>query len=285
MDDESAGLACLNDRRKTMNLILASSVVLFYDHILTFASEIQYMWRRKVTISATLFFVARYPALAGAMLVLFPTSLLFQRTLLVLWLIASVSSELVLALRVWALWERRRWILVVLCLLFITWLVLTILSVKDGLVLLSLSGNVQSIVHYRCRAPASLSKYLWLVPYLGILFFEAGIIGLTFVRIMRLRRTTSRSFRPFLDMLWRYGLFYYVFALGLNIFNITLVLQDQSPELRAGGTQLQACFHTIMATRMILHLAGMTRDTSGFKSWATGVLTTNIDYELEDFPP
>lgn len=63
------------------------------------------MWRRKVTISATLFFVARYPALAGAMLVLFPvsmpsvhavnsvgltvahtdcrqTSLLFQRTLL-----------------------------------------------------------------------------------------------------------------------------------------------------------------------------------------------------------
>jgi len=41
----------------------------------------------------------------------------------------------------------------------------------------------------------------------------------------------------------------------LGFLNIGLVLQQGVPQLRAGGAELQTVIHSILSTRIVLHLA------------------------------
>ncbi|KAJ4480991.1 hypothetical protein J3R30DRAFT_3463167 [Lentinula aciculospora] len=43
--------------------------------------------------------------------------------------------------------------------------------------------------------------------------------------------------------------------LVLGFVNIGLVLQQGVPQVRTGGAELQAVFHSILSTRIVLHLA------------------------------
>ncbi|KAI0246337.1 hypothetical protein BJV78DRAFT_171194 [Lactifluus subvellereus] len=63
---------CILDERLTFNIAVASAALIFYDWLLTFGNELNFLWRRdRITYARVLFVLARYPALASAIMGLF----------------------------------------------------------------------------------------------------------------------------------------------------------------------------------------------------------------------
>lgn len=79
-------------------------------------------------------------------------------------------------------------------------------------------------------------------------------------KILRYYRGIPKRLRSkLLDVLWVDGVMYFVFMLLLGIPNVGLVLQVQVPQLRAGGTQLQTILHSVISTRIVIHLVTVSK--------------------------
>jgi len=65
---------CLTGWRLTSDIAVASAALIFYDWILTCVDELGFLWRRheRITFARVLFALARYPALACAVVDLLP---------------------------------------------------------------------------------------------------------------------------------------------------------------------------------------------------------------------
>jgi len=97
---------------------VASAALFCYDFCLTFSDELYCMWRSKssFTFGSALFFTARYAGFASAILSLLPRSLSMDSTCICLRVVTVLASELILAVRTWAIWARNRRIMVLLIL-------------------------------------------------------------------------------------------------------------------------------------------------------------------------
>ncbi|KAF8444574.1 hypothetical protein L210DRAFT_3642836 [Boletus edulis BED1] len=127
------------------SLILVTGVV--YDYILTFPGEIEYIWCKPWTWVSTMFVVVRYIGLCWIMAIAFlstsfilgPAEVKFQQTCKhVNSLVSTVSkqaflsaTDLMMILRVYAMWNRSRLILSIL--LFIYMLQIIAAVVLDGI--------------------------------------------------------------------------------------------------------------------------------------------------------
>ncbi|KAE9406063.1 hypothetical protein BT96DRAFT_279524 [Gymnopus androsaceus JB14] len=88
------------------------------------------------------------------------------------------------------------------------------------------------------------------------MLYEFVTLTLSLIRILKWRKTIPKHIRaPIIDNLWRDGVLYFSFMLVSGFVNIGLVLQQGVPQLRTGGAQLQAALHSILSTRIVLHLA------------------------------
>jgi len=114
---------------------------------------------------------------------------------------------------------------------------------------LSLSG-VQP-----CVMLTSAVKLGWIVVYACIIVFETAVLVLTSYKVLQTHRGVPRHSRSkLLDVLWIDGIMYFAFMLLLCILNVGLVLQTSNPPLRGGGSQMQTVFHSILSTRIVLHI-------------------------------
>ncbi|KLO20768.1 hypothetical protein SCHPADRAFT_21269 [Schizopora paradoxa] len=115
----------ITDTRTNNYAQLASLAIVFYDYILTFDDEINLVWRQSWSIGKALFFLNRY---SGIFALAFNSSISTIHCPIICfhWVRYQVGSsiiafwlvDLILALRVWALWARSKWLLLFLCLLF-----------------------------------------------------------------------------------------------------------------------------------------------------------------------
>ncbi|KAI0297956.1 hypothetical protein BC826DRAFT_137394 [Russula brevipes] len=105
---------------------------------------------------------------------------------------------------------------------------------------------------------------------------EAVVVALTLFKIFQYYKDVPRRTRKLLDVLWIDGLMYFVFMLRksssphlrhssnrlyvvIGILNVGLVLHDSNPNLYIGLPELQAVFHSILSTRIVLHTAEVLR--------------------------
>ncbi|KAI0297882.1 hypothetical protein B0F90DRAFT_1736669 [Multifurca ochricompacta] len=96
--------------------------VLFYDHFLTFGDEVRYIWRRPITSIKVLYLILRY-GVAIAQFVYFQaisglTTHLTHNfcigSLIVLAIVGSMSlilANYIMLIRVYTLWDHRKWML------------------------------------------------------------------------------------------------------------------------------------------------------------------------------
>jgi len=104
--------------------VLASYVVLVYDHLLTIRDEINYIWKRRFSAVTVLFFINRYYCLCAATIVLFAelsTVMDFEKCMrFVLFqplgegVPFTFFPDIVIGLRVYALYGRNKAIAVIL---------------------------------------------------------------------------------------------------------------------------------------------------------------------------
>jgi len=261
---------CLNDWKLTSGIVVASTALIFYDWLLTSADEFDFLWRpgRRITYTRVLFILARYPALAGAIVYLFPLTDTLNEVTTCLSVVTILSSELILAMRTWAIWGRSRAILVFLIVLLIACAVPAIVVVVQDMVTAVVVPTVILSGVPHCQILVDTVQDAWLVPYIVIMVFEAVVLGLTLYKVLRIHQGIPKQWRStLLDILWIDGVMYFIFMLLLGILNVGLVLNVSDPRLRAGGSQLQTVFHSALSTRVALHTAGaLKQDIIGWQS-------------------
>jgi len=255
-------IECLEHSRLASSIAVASAALIFYDWLLTYDDELSFFWRRgKITYGRVLFVLARYPGLACAIVGLLPLTTTINNATTCLTVVTILSSELILAMRTWAIWERSRAILVFLAVLTIACAIPAIAVVERDAVTAAVVSSATSSGTQQCRTLMSAIKLAWVVPYVVVIVFEVVVLSLTLYKVIRIHKDlpllTGRS--KLLDVLWIDGVIYFIFMLSLGIVNVGLALHVSDPELRDGFTQLQTVSHSILSTRIVLHTGRVLR--------------------------
>jgi len=117
-----------------VSLIVVTVVV--YDYILTFSKEIEYVWCKPWTWVSTIFLVVRYIglywimtiALIGSSFISGPSEICNGMYLAFTWAFGVFLSaaDLVMVLRVYAMWDRSRLILGFLLFILVSQVIITI---------------------------------------------------------------------------------------------------------------------------------------------------------------
>ncbi|KAJ7270881.1 hypothetical protein C8J57DRAFT_1319969 [Mycena rebaudengoi] len=105
---------CLRDQQ--LGSVLASATLQLFEYSLTFSDEVRLIWCLRLSASSILFLVARYAGLLSSLVTLAQTpasTVLVANLGTVLQYIVIIASEGLV--RTWAIWEKKKSILVLLC--------------------------------------------------------------------------------------------------------------------------------------------------------------------------
>ncbi|KAK7039197.1 hypothetical protein VNI00_010102 [Paramarasmius palmivorus] len=253
-------------KEKHFNLVPdASCSLFFFDYTLTVYKEAAFFWwPGRVTLSTVSFLIARlYGGIACVAVSLLPAksamldshySLLIDCS--VLRLVTIVSSEFIVAVRTWAIWGKNRRILFILSGFTLAALIPAAVIIGLGIT----TNRIQPLISQElidiCNVTIGDMQQAFVIPYILTILYEAVTLTLSLIRIMKWRKGIPETMRaPLLDTLWRDGVMYFSFMLVLGFMNIGIVLQSGAPQLRNGAADLQAVLHSMMSTRIVLHLA------------------------------
>ncbi|KAF9074467.1 hypothetical protein BDP27DRAFT_1317141 [Rhodocollybia butyracea] len=240
----------------------ACAALFLYDYCLTVWDEVKYVWRpRRLSISSCAFMIARYGVMTATILTTLPNadSPAVDNAANALRLISIIASEFIVAVRTWAIWNRSRKILITLAVVSVAAVIPAAFIVAESII----STRVVPLAGPEFIAICSLSisniNQGFVVPYVLTILYEFVTLTLSLIQIIKWRRSIPSQVRaPIIDTLWRDGVLYFSFMLVLGFMNIGIVLQQGIPQIRTGGAELQAVLHSILSTRIVLHLAGST---------------------------
>ncbi|KAF9265133.1 hypothetical protein L218DRAFT_957821 [Marasmius fiardii PR-910] len=273
---------CISNGRLGQGLLFASCGVFLFDYVLTFFEEVEFLWlSKRLTLSSTAFAIARYAAMTSVIITLLPhISLRIDGINTILRLVAVVASEFIVAVRTWAIWGRSRKILYAL-------IGFSLSAVIPAAVIVASSvktNHVEAVI-----SPASIDycsvmigdiKNGYVVPYVLTIIYETVTLSLSLVRVIGWRQTIPKNVRaPLIDTLWRDGVLYFSFMLVLGFVNIGIVTTSEAVQLRKGGANLQAVLHSMLSTRIVLHLADSS-DPRDITSPGCSIYHTNAEIEF-----
>ncbi|KAF9219832.1 hypothetical protein BS17DRAFT_882632 [Gyrodon lividus] len=172
----------------------------------------------------------------------------------VLHAIAITLSEVIFGLRAYAMWNRNRMVLIIACCTITASMVALILIFLTFLPSVTFGEPPLSIISGCYRVGASSVLF---VSFVVIILSETVTVSLTLCRACRYFRYTPNVL---IQHLTRDGVFYCLsmFAMSLANVLVILLLPIQYSELL---NTYQAVMHTILATRMQLHLRRLDRYT------------------------
>lgn len=277
---------CLVNEWVTNVIIVSSTALFFYDYCLTIRQEIRYVWETKFTLANTLFVFARYPAFLTAILIMMPSksSVVISNVGSALRVLAILSSELVFALRMWAIWGRRKSVLIVfICATIAVFIPSLTITVMD--IFTSVADPCIPPEFAYCAPIVSSVGRLWILPYILIIFYQLLTLTFTLIKISQLHNSIPLNGRsPLLSTLQIDGILYFVSTLVLGALNIGFIVQVSSPQLRQGGSQLQAIIHSVMSARIVFHVVETTsKDITQAESSLEAIMTTHIEMESVSF--
>ncbi|KAJ6578093.1 hypothetical protein B0H19DRAFT_1253375 [Mycena capillaripes] len=199
--------------------LCSCATILVYDWICTLDQEITHVWTRRWSTGTLFFVVNRYLpfidifiALSAKFTRISPETCL-TRNKIVAWLslLGILVSEVILMLRTFALWERKRAV-------SISFMILTICTAVPIIALVQLeleSLEYVSTADLGCTLAKASSIIIF--AYILLMISETVIVILTAVKAYRDLR---RSRQPWLVQLYRDGMLFYVYLFGISIANI-----------------------------------------------------------------
>ncbi|KDR66170.1 hypothetical protein GALMADRAFT_259632 [Galerina marginata CBS 339.88] len=238
------------DTQLVQSTLVACGTLLVYDFLCMLDQEVAYVWTAPWTFGTALFFLNRYLPFIDTFLSLkLKLSMntperCQQEFTVVTWLIVAgiIISEVVLALRTYAIWQGRRLILIILCVssavTFIPAIVVTHIELKSlKYVPSELAG---------CRL--STASSIIIVAYISLALFETIMAVLTGIEAYRhLRHSQSR----WVVQLYREGLIFYVYMLVISIANILVPIL--APRIFANWLATpQRVMHSVLCNRVLL---------------------------------
>ncbi|KAF9259724.1 hypothetical protein L218DRAFT_947356 [Marasmius fiardii PR-910] len=222
---------------------LASSVMLFYDHSLTFADEIKYMWKRRKSFTFWLFLIFRYASFIVTLVNLFASHdpRWIGNTCLQL---ESPSDSLLrripatLVLRVHAIYSEAAWVLWLTIPVFVGHLVVLAWAVPAGAPAILPPGFIGCMPKPK--------------PGTGLpLVFDSTMFALTLGRAIYYRLTGSLI--PLITLIIRDGTLYFAVIFVVNLTNV-FMMALAPPGLGVINAPFASMIRTILMSRLMINL-------------------------------
>ncbi|KAF8119664.1 hypothetical protein EV363DRAFT_1196382 [Boletus edulis] len=214
-----------------LSLVIVTAVV--YDYVLAFSGEVEYVWCRSWSWVSTMFVVVRYiglywivtAALIGSSFV--PGPLEVSKILLLSYpwtfLVFLSTADLLMILRVYAIWNRSRTVLCVLVLVFVIQTIITV--VVDGIY----NNNNASVTIIRVldfSLCAPLYSNVSLVP--GVYYAAPRLVLGALLAILAVFQTLKQSFEMYkatkqwqpnryMQKLVKDGIFYFIVYVPMSL--------------------------------------------------------------------
>ncbi|KAF9554232.1 hypothetical protein CPC08DRAFT_713070 [Agrocybe pediades] len=247
-----------NEYILSSNVLTATTVLLFYDYVLTFADEVNIIWKNPYKwTNTTLFFLNRYLPFSDTLISLYITMSVmtpekcYRYYSCLTWLIAIglMVSELILLLRTWALLGKAKWLTCFLLFIaagtFIPGIVITIQEIE------SLIFKAVPLGGLGCNLVQSSRVIVAAYSLIGV--SETVVVCFTIGKGKSFIRTKTPK-QSWVSHIYRDGLFFYFYLLSITIVNIIVPLAAAQPRFRNYLAVPQRVFHSIFCTRVLLHI-------------------------------
>ncbi|KAI3614935.1 hypothetical protein WG66_016787, partial [Moniliophthora roreri] len=212
--------------------IIISSVLLLYDYLLTFDLEVNYIWTHPLTFRSTLFFLNRYTPFVDTFLSLSGLSVFLtvhecetrSQVISVFIFIGIAISEIILMLRVYALWGCRRWVLVLFLCMSIGEIICVALIVWKQLTSIHMLQTLEG-----CISSGSSNELLHLAPFVLLALTETGTV-LAILSVIKGYQDLRNTRERWVVELYKDGLLYYLYLLGMGPVSSYVGVDEEQKE-------------------------------------------------------
>ncbi|KIJ12966.1 hypothetical protein PAXINDRAFT_14180 [Paxillus involutus ATCC 200175] len=223
--------------------------------------QVTFIWSRgDWSVGKTLFVLTRYIPfiiIPLALLSAFETNLDVQicETLLyiitILQIVAITLSEVIFGLRAYAMWNRNKAVLVIYCCVAIVYVAAVVFILQLCLPSITFGESPTAMIS-GCYETGGNSDIF--AVFVVIMLVEVVTTTLTLYRAFRYFRHAPNSLS---QNMMRGGVFYCVTMLSMSVVNVLLIFLVPTYIL----TVYQTVMHTMLATRMQLHLRKVDQHT------------------------
>ncbi|KAF7759878.1 hypothetical protein Agabi119p4_11573 [Agaricus bisporus var. burnettii] len=237
--------------------IVASTTLMVFDWILTFSSEVEFIWKAKWNIIKVLYLITRYLPLAFIPLDLsyvFTDSFTLlgcaavYDTIIIMYIISLLTAEFIFTMRTVAVWGKDKHVAYILFATFATMCVVTPTLIGIHLKRTSQQLNGFREVQQGQCTPISDKSYKFLVATFTVTA-AYDTTTLTFMVIRALSTSRWRVDSYLFRTVYGDGISFYIYIFGVSLVNIVFIFNMSSFFLL-----LQASFHSILACRVVLHI-------------------------------
>ncbi|KAF9465253.1 hypothetical protein BDZ94DRAFT_385148 [Collybia nuda] len=260
--DVNKAIGNLASQPITQFLKISSVTLMLIDWLFTLDLEIILAWHGAWNMGRALYFLTRYSAFLDVSLILYcsitysvPLSLCSRLNIVnkTLGIIGVVVSELIMSIRVWALWGRDRGIKVILivtstiCLIALISVYVTICGLDTQFI--KIDGIPGCLVIKTKGFSASWS-------YIPLIVYQMLTLSLTAIRGVQHYRMGIYG-TSLINTFYRDGIIYYAFLMAFSLANLDVnnaQLSDIDGLYFYTTYSLQRVIHSILSARMLLHL-------------------------------
>lgn len=256
--------------------------ILYYDHILTFKSEVAHLWARPKSHSSYWFFLNRYFAFFTniAVLTLSFTTLsaqgcrtftLFRQILLI---VNQILVCVLLTLRIYALYHRSKVILTYM---------LSSGAILAGISCYVMFGQKSSVAEQSAGCHTSLSRISAIRlagAWEALFLYDSILFSLTLYKTLKERkdnRITGINI-DLVSLILRDGCMYFAVMALCNLANI-LTFYLCGPYLRGSLSTFASSTSVTMMSRMMLNL----HETADEGLYSTHKTSTHVDYSISQY--
>ncbi|KAK7034019.1 hypothetical protein VNI00_012450 [Paramarasmius palmivorus] len=244
----------------------ASIALLFYDYWLTIGKllkpsrEIRFVWDKTPwSLGRALFLITRYMPFVGTFLTLhvdvirfasLPSCAKWTQAAVYFNVADIVIAEIILTLRVTAIWARNRKIAISLVTIFVGLVIVAVAMVATVHVGQNPFGEALYQAYGVCP-PYFAGTNALSVAYMALVAYETLLLGLTLIKAIGHWREPGSS--SFINVFFADGISYNCFILASSTANIIIRYRAPSDYINFLAP-LQPVLHSILTGRMMIHL-------------------------------
>ncbi|KAI0782840.1 hypothetical protein C8Q75DRAFT_492026 [Abortiporus biennis] len=246
----------------------ASYTVLVYEFIETFPDEVKFIWSTRWSTVKAIFVLNRYSALICMGLVNAQVagywsrpsqSFCFNVTMFqsIFIFLSLASLHVIMLMRAWVIWGRRKFILAILMAFFIFSCSASLAVVLWGMVITGYDSYPLSSIVGTCVG--YIPPILW-VLWLPSILDETAVFVITMMTIRQHNLTNVSSGRAsIIRTLYRDAVAYFIIILFSNFFNIFVWVFDSNSPRNMMANTITVCLVNVAGQRLVLDLRQIDR--------------------------
>lgn len=272
-------------------LHVTALTILLYEYFLTFPDEVSYIWSRHFSFVKVAFLVNRYGAIicvaltaANILGIWHSTAAGFCKRIITFQSIYMLSTvaivQIIMLLRCWVIWNRRKVILAILIAVFVVSTGVSIVIAFMGFHETPDSAYFFTDIIGTCAS--IIPPYIWTLFIPGFLA-EVGVFFLTMitfrehcVRMNILRRS------PIIRTLYRDTIIYFITMVFCNLFNIIVWRMESNSPRNMLSNCLAVVLINVVTQRLVIDLRKIDHKSHAASAFTTTRLEREIGRALGD---